>query len=85
LAIFPAYKVDHLINEIGISIMLGFFMLIAQYGLYLTAWPCGDFYTTGLGDVKFGIPVSKNRLKKSQGYFRQLAVKTDQGLSWLGN
>lgn len=64
--------------------LVWFVMLIARHDLSLTAWLCGDRYTSGFSDVKFDISVGKIALRKSQCYFCQAAVKTAQDLFWLG-
>jgi hypothetical protein len=42
------------------------------------------FIPLGLAMLSLEYPWAKIGLKKSQDYFCQAAVKTDQGLSWLG-
>ncbi|MBA6293407.1 PGPGW domain-containing protein [Colwellia sp. MB3u-70] len=66
------------------SIMLGFLCLLLGMVFILLPGPAVIFIPLGLAMLSLEYPWAKIALKKSQGYFRQAAVKTDQGLSWLG-
>ncbi|MBA6297602.1 PGPGW domain-containing protein [Colwellia sp. MB02u-9] len=66
------------------SIMLGFLCLLLGMVFILLPGPAMIFIPLGLAMLSLEYPWAKIGLKKSQRYFRQAAVKTDQGLSWLG-
>ncbi|MBA6288097.1 PGPGW domain-containing protein [Colwellia sp. MB3u-4] len=66
------------------SIMLGFLCLLLGMVFILLPGPAVIFIPLGLAMLSLEYPWAKIGLKKSQRYFRQAAVKTDQGLSWLG-
>ncbi|MFT5813131.1 MAG: hypothetical protein ACI9VT_000871 [Psychroserpens sp.] len=64
--------------------MLGFICLLIGMIFILLPGPAVLFIPLGLALLSLEYNWAKVWLKRSQGYFRQAAVKADQGLYWLG-
>jgi hypothetical protein len=64
--------------------MLGFLCLLIGMIFILLPGPAVLFIPLGLALLSLEYNWAKVWLKRSQGYFRQAAVKADQGLYWLG-
>lgn len=64
--------------------MLGFLCLLIGMIFILLPGPAVLFIPLGLALLSLEYNWAKVWLKRSQGYFRQAAVKADQGLHWLG-
>jgi len=64
--------------------ILGFLCLGIGTIFILLPGPAVIFIPLGLALLSLEYDWAKVWLRKSQGYFRQAAVKTDQGLAWLG-
>jgi len=64
--------------------MLGFLCLFIGTLFILLPGPAVIFIPVGLALLSLEYDWAKIWLKLSQRYFRQAAVKADQGLHWLG-
>ncbi|MFT5634953.1 MAG: hypothetical protein ACI89T_000384 [Cognaticolwellia sp.] len=64
--------------------MLGFICLLIGMIFILLPGPAVLFIPLGLALLSLEYDWAKVWLKRSQGYFRQAAVKADQGIHWLG-
>lgn len=64
--------------------LLGFMCLLLGVIFILLPGPAVLFIPLGLALLSLEFDWAKVWLKKSQGYFRQAAVKADQALYWLG-
>lgn len=64
--------------------ILGFLCLFIGTVFILLPGPAVIFIPLGLALLSLEYDWAKVWLKVSQGYFRQAAIKADQGLHWLG-
>ncbi|MBA6389712.1 PGPGW domain-containing protein [Colwellia sp. BRX10-3] len=64
--------------------MLGFLCLLIGMIFILLPGPAVLFIPLGLALLSLEYDWAKVWLKRSQRYFRQAAVKADQGIHWLG-
>ena len=65
-------------------IILGFMCLLLGAIFILLPGPAVIFIPVGLALLSLEYDWAKVWLKRSQRYFRQAAVKTDQAFHWLG-